>query len=273
MRYCLLILAVGLALRAASADILVTAGSSYTGQVVKVSGTGVGIKVGENEFTVTLPSILRAEIAKPDAVEKSLTAFRGGKYPEALAGFKSVADRYAGLPLPWAEESLLRLGDTQLALKDYAGAKKTFDTVKGYYPDKAPMLEAKYARMLFVQGQADKAMQTVQAVLDPLLKRDFLTDDQEATVASGLVLLGDCQVAAGKLDDALNDYLKVITLFDVDPDQTAEAKYKAAKLFEQGGKWRRAKQTYDELLKENPTAVVAEDAKKRLADLTKAHPE
>ena len=273
MRCCLVILAIGLALRAASGDILVTAGSSYTGQVVKVNGTGVGIKVGENEFTVALPSIVRAEIAKPDAVEKSLTAFRAGKNAEALTGFKSVAERYAGLPLPWAEESLLRLGDTQLALKDYAGAKKTFDTVKGYYPDKAPMLEAKYARILFAQGQPDKAMQTVQAALDPLLKRDYLTDEQEAAVADGLVLLGDCLVAAGKLDEALDDYLKVVTLFDVDPDQTIEAKYKAAKLFEQGGKWRRAKQTYDELLKENPNAVVAEDAKKRLADLTKAHPE
>ena len=273
MRCGLLILAVGLAVQSASADILVTAGSSYTGQVVKVTGAGVGIKVGENEFTVGLPTIVRAEIAKPDAVEKSLTAFRAGKYPEALAGFKSVADRYAGLPLPWAEESLLRLGDSQLALKDYAGAKKTFDAVKGYYPERAPMLETKFARMLFAQGQADKAQQTVQAVLDPLLKRDSLTDDQEATVAAGLVLLGDCLVTAGKLDEALDNYLKVITLFDVDSDQTIEAKYRAGKLFEQAGKWRRAKQNYDEILKENPSTSVAEDAKKRLADLTKAHPE
>ena len=273
MRKSLLILAASFAIPAAYSDILVTQSIIHTGQVLKVTGTGVAIKVGENEFTVALAALVRVEILKPDAVEKSLTAFRAGKYPEALAGFKSIAERYAGIPLPWAEESLLRLGDTQVALKDYAGARKTFDLVKTYYPSKAAVLEARSARILFEQGQADKALQTMQAVLDPLLKRDYLTEEQEIAVADGLVLMGDCRVAAGKRDEALDDYLKVIALFDVDPDRTIEAKYKAAKLLEQGSKWRRAKQNYDEILKESPNVAFADDVKKRLAELTKIHPE
>ena len=273
MRYGVLILTVSLALQSASGDILVTAGTIHTGQVVKVNGSGVAIKVGENEFTLPLASVVRVEIAKPDSFEKSVVAFRTGKFSEALAGFKSIADRYAGLALPWIEESVLRLGDTQFALKDFAGAKKTYETGKTYYPDKAPVIESKFAQILFAQGQSDKALQMVEAVLTPLLKRDYLTDDQESAVADGLVLQGDCLVVAGKSDEALDAYLKVIALFDVDPERTLEAKYKAAKLFEVSGKWRRAKQSYDEVLKESPTAVFAEDAKKRLAELTKNHPD
>ena len=275
MRTTLCILAGSLIVAGAHGDILVTHSIIHTGQVIKATGGGVAIKVGENEFTVPRQDILSADIAKPDAFEKSLTALRAGKYQDALAGFKPIVDRYASLPLPWVEESLVRLGEAQVALKDYAGAKKTFDNFKTLYPQSAlvPTIDAKLARILFEQGQPDKAMPAIQAVLEPLLKRESLTDEQETAVAEGLVLQGDCLAAAAKLDDALDSYLKVVTLFDVDADQTAAARFKAAKLFEQRGNWRRAKQSYDELLKENPNPTVADDAKKRLADLTKAHPE
>ena len=259
----------------AQADILVTRSNVHTGQVVKVTAAGVVIKVGENEFPIARQDVLSADIAKPAAVEKSLIAWRAGKNQDALTGLKPITDRYAGLPVPWIEECLVRVGDIQIALKDYAGALKTFDSFKTLYPQSilAQMVDIRFARILFEQGQTDKVMPAVQAVLAPLLKLDYLTDDQEATVAACLILQGDCFVATGRQDDALDGYLKVVTLFDADEDQTATAKYKAGKLFEQRGNWRRAKQNYDELLKENPNVAFADDVKKRLADLTKAHPE
>ena len=275
MRIAGIILIAGLALSGAHADTLFTRDIVHTGQVVRVTAAGVVIKVGENEFTVARQDVLSAEIAKPDAVEKSLSVWRAGKNQDALAGLKPITDRYAGLPLPWIEECLIRIGDIQIALKDYVGAKKTFDVFKSLYPQsaRAQMADVGNARSLFAQGQTDKAMTAVQAVLDPLLKRDYLTDDQETTVAACLMLLGDCFAAAGRHDDALDSYLKIVALFDTDEDQTATAKYKAGKLFEQRGNWRRAKQNYDELLKANPNIAIADDAKKRLADLIQTHPE
>ncbi|MEI6084698.1 MAG: tetratricopeptide repeat protein [Verrucomicrobiota bacterium] len=266
MRQTLIILAVTLAL-SARADVIVTRGIVHTGEVVKVTSSGVQIKVGENEFTTALADILRADVAKPDAIEKSLTAFRAGKYQDALAGYKALVERYGGLPLPWAEESVVKLGDVQIALRDFTGAKRTFDSFKILYP-KSPyvaVLDAKYARIMFEQKQPDQARALIQSVLDPLLKREFLTEDQEAGIAEGLILLGDCQAGAGSNDDALDSYLKVVTLFDVNDDRTAEAKYKAGKILEQNKNWRRAKQMYEELLRDNPTLAFADDLKKRLA--------
>ena len=275
MRTTTFILAGSLFATLARGDILVTRSIIHTGQVIKVTGSGVAIKVGENEFSVPRQDILSADVAKPDAVEKSLAALHAGKNQDALTGLKTIVDRYSGLPLSWVEDCLVGLGEAQINLKDYAGAKKTFDGFKLLYPQSTlgPTIDGKYARILFEQGQADKAMPAIQAVLAPLLKRDYLTEDQESAVAEGLVLAGDCLAAAGKLDEALDSYLKVVTLFDVDADQTATAKYKAAKVFEQRGNWRRAKQCYDELVKENPNIGFADDAKKRLAALTAAHPE
>ena len=275
MHLAVLILIAVLTLNDVYADILFTRDGSHTGQVIKVTAAGVVIKVGENEFTIARQDVISVECAKPDAVEKSLLAFRDGKIQSALASLKPITDRYAGLPLPWIEESLMRVGFIQITLKDYAGAKKTFDNFRMLYPQSslAQSVDIGLARIQFEQGQTDKALTAVQALLGPLLKRDYLIDEQEATVASCLVLQGDCLVAAGRHDDALDSYLKVVALFDADEDQTTTAKYKAGKLFEQRGNWRRAKQSYDELVKDNQNSVIVDDAKKRLADLTKAHPE
>ena len=101
MRTAIVILAVSLAITTAHGDILVTRSLIHTGQVVKATVDGVDIKVGENEFTVARQDILSVDIPKPDTVEKSLTAFHAGKYSDALAGLKSIADRYACVPLPW----------------------------------------------------------------------------------------------------------------------------------------------------------------------------
>lgn len=261
------ILAILFVAGAAQADIITTRSIIHTGAVQRVVGNGVQIKVGENEFTALLADIVKADIAKPEAVEKGLAAFRAGKLQDALASYKSIVERYAGLPLAWAEEGMVKLGEVQIALKDFAGAKRTFDNFKVVYA-KSPyvaVLDAKYARILFETKQTDQALQLIQGVLDPLLKREFLTEEQETGVADGLILIGDCQIAAGKKDEALDNYLKVATLFDVNDDRTAEAKYKAGKILEDKGVWRRAKQHYEEVVRDYPTLAFAEDAKKRLA--------
>jgi tetratricopeptide (TPR) repeat protein len=267
MRFSLCLLLLGLFAAATRADIIATRGIVHTGQVVRVVGNGVQIRVGQNEFTALLSDIIRAEIPKPDALDKSLAAFRAGKNQDALTGLRGLVERYGGLPLAWAEEALLRLGEVQIAIKDYAGARKTFDSFKALYPKSSSVavLDAKYARILFEQRQIDQARQLIEKVLDPLLKREILTEDQEIGAAEALILLGDCNVAAGKLDDALDNYLMVVTLFDVSDDRTAEAKYKAGKIFEEKKNWRRAKQTYEEILRDYPAMVFTEDVKKRLA--------
>ena len=252
-------------------DLIITRSGTQSGIVEKVTAAGVQFKVGENEFTTPLIDIVRADVPKPATVESNLVALRAGKLQDALAGYRQIVDRYAGLPVGWIEDSMVKLGETQIALKDFAGAKRTFETFKQRYPKSGLLgiVDSKNARILFEQGQAEPALAAIQPVVDGLLKKEFLNEDQETALADGLILIGDCQAAAGKKDDALDSYLKVVTLFDVNDERTVEGKYKAGKLLEAKGNWRRAKQTYEELLKEGPGAAITDDIKKRLA----AHPE
>jgi len=259
----------------AVADVVVTKTVTHTGEVVRVTPDGVQmkIKIGEGFGEVTIPKsdIVRVEVQKPAGLDSAVAALKAGKFAEAVTGLKTITDRYAGLNTPWAEEALVKLGDAQIGQKNFSEAKRAFDSFKTLYP-KSPMaagMDVKYARVLLEQKETGKATDSLQAFLDPMLKKPFLTDDQEFAVAEALVLLGDCQLATGKTDDALDNYLKVVTLFDLDADRAAEAKYKAAQIFEKNGNWKRAKESYDELLKDSPNVAFADDVKKRLA----AHPE
>jgi TolA-binding protein len=259
----------------ASADVITTRSVIHTGEVIRVDVDGVEIRVAIGEITIPKADILKLDVAKPAAVDLATVALKAGKYSDAVTGFKSVADQYAGLATPWAEEALIKLGEANLGAKNYPEAKQAFDNFKRLYPKSplAGMLDVKYARVLLNQGDAAKATEDLQVYLKPILEKPFLSNEQEVAVTEALVLLGDCQLAAGKNAEALDSYLTVVTLFDLDVDRAAEAKYKAGKIFEQLGNWKRAKDSFSELLKESPSFAQVDAAKKRLDDLTQAHPE
>jgi len=184
-------------------------------------------------------------------------------------------ERYAGLDLPWMQEAMLRLADAYLGANDFAAARATFEQFAKSYPQspQAAGLEVKYARVLFKQKNYAKAGEQLHEFLTPLLKREYLTDPQEDAVSEGLMLLGDCQRAQGQTELALDSYLAVMTMFDFNPDRATEARYKAGQTFEELKNWKRAKDTYEELLADAPRIAFASDVQKRLAELTKEHPE
>ncbi len=257
------------------ADVVVTRTVINTGEVVRVDSDGIVIKLPIGEITVPKSDVVSIDINKPSAFEAGLDALKSQNYQAAMDTLKPLTDRYAGLSLPWVQQSILRLGEAYLGLKDFAAAKGAFDTFKRLYPTSPEVkgLDVKYARVLVDQKDYAKASDILQSFVDPLMKKDFLSDDEEIAVAEAFTLMGDCQMATAKPEAALDSYLKVVALFNTDVDRATEAKYKAAEVFEQLGNWKRAKGGYEELVKDAPTFAYAADAQQRLAALTKAHPE
>jgi tetratricopeptide (TPR) repeat protein len=135
------------------------------------------------------------------------------------------------------------------------------------------LVDGKYARILVEQKQYAQALPLLKKFLDPLLQKQSITDAEEQAAAEALLLLGDCQRNTGELYPALDSYLTITTLFDVDPFITVPARQHAAEIFEQQKRWPRARQTYQELIDHGPPPAVADDARKKLAALNAAHPE
>jgi tetratricopeptide (TPR) repeat protein len=264
------------ATRGYPADIVYTkSGLINTGQVLRVEADGIFLQLPVGELKVFKADIARIEIEKPAGYETALAALKTRNFAKAASDLKSIVDRYAGLAVPWVQEAMLQLGDAYLGLHDFAAGKKTFDDFARLYPDAAKTagLEVKYARVFYEQKDYAKADAALKNFIEPLVKTPILSGDQQSALASALILRGDCQRAAGTLDDALDSYLMVVTLFNDEPSRVAEAKYKAAQVFEQRGNWKRAKGSYEELVKEAGDLEFAADAQKRLAALKKDHPE
>jgi tetratricopeptide (TPR) repeat protein len=219
--------------------------------------------------------IVRLELDRPAAFDKGLAAAKAGKAQEAVDALKPLVDRLAGLPSPWVMDAMMRLGEAYLEMKDIATATAIFEKMKRLYPN-SPQLAAvdvKNARVLFSLKKYDDAIKAVQGYLDPQLKKDFLPSDQETTVAEALVLLGDCLLVKEKPYEAMDCYLKVVTLYDYDDAREAEARFKTAQVLEQTGNWKRAKEEYEDLLKQSPDSAYVNSAKKRIEEINKAHKE
>jgi tetratricopeptide (TPR) repeat protein len=267
---------VALVASVAQADILVTKSGSRTGEVVRVESDGtVIIKIDIGEISAAKGDIIKVTVPPPAAIETANAAIRAGKQQEVIAILQPLVKRFLGLKADWVPQAMLDLGEAYLALKDFPNTKRIFDEIKRVYPD-APQMrvsDVKYAKVLFHQNEFDRAAASVQSFIDAMLKKSHYNIEEETALGEGYVLLGDCQLAKNKPKEALDCYLRVVAIFDIEPSVAAEAKFKAAKVFEQLGNWKRAKGAYTELKTEATTDTLRADAEKQLAAINQAHPE
>jgi TolA-binding protein len=260
---------------AARADILQTRTGAFTGEVTRVEGSTVFIKSEKGEFGISTADVVRVDVLEPSDYQVGLAALKAGKTADAVSVLKPLMARFAGLPATWVINSMVHLGDAYLEQKEFAGAESIFDQMKKVYPNasQTQALPLKKARILIGNKKYDEAMKMVDAYLDVQLKKEYLPVELEAGVAEALVLKGDCLLAAGKAYPALDSYLKVVTLYNYDDLREAEARFKAAKILEQEKNWKRARESYDDLVKAMPDSRYVAEAKQRSKAIAEAHPE
>jgi outer membrane protein assembly factor BamD (BamD/ComL family) len=258
-----------LATAAAAADVIVAKHGTFTGEVVRVEKTGVILRLPIGEMQIQKADIVRVTVEKPASVAEGQAALSAGKYAEAVAALKPVVDRYAGLPVPWVRDAMLALGNAYTKLQDTDRAQAVLEKVAELYPDAVTggATEIKLARVAVNQGKHAEALATARKFIEPLLKKDPLTDAERNNLAEALVVQGDCLRAAKEWPQALDSYLLVTTLFDENDALTAEAAFKAGQVFEDMNNTKRAKETYQELVRDYPNSPQAKKASQRLAAL------
>ena len=259
----------------ALADTIVTRNGSQTGAITKVTKDAITIKTGEAELTISRKDIVRVEAGEPKEVKQARAAVKAGNHSDAIELLRPVAERLTGLGVAWVPESLLLLADAGIQTRDLALAKKTIESLQADYPTwlAEGAAEARLARIQCEQKQCEPAIAAANGVVAKLLKKEFLNGGEEQAIAEAYLVLGDCQSAAEQKEAALDSYLRVVTLFDLDAARAGQAQFKAAKLYEAANNWKRAQAGYREALERTPAAGWAPEAKKRLKAIEQAHPE
>jgi tetratricopeptide (TPR) repeat protein len=213
---------------AAQDRIVKTDGSTQDVKIVGVSGSAVQVQVGAGTVGVPLSSIAQITMQPPADFTAATTAVEAKDYGTALASAKSVATKFRGLPTDWAQQATAMVGDIYVALNDLTKAEAAYQDFQKTYPNAgSTQTDVGLARIAF----SKKDYATVKQKLDPIKTQALTLKAVPANLApaysKAFYLLGQAEEAQGDYSNALQDYLRTVTLFYHDRIAAASAQEKA----------------------------------------------
>jgi tetratricopeptide (TPR) repeat protein len=228
-----LIFALGLTLSfatmAAAQDKLTTLdGRTQDGKIVGVVGSSVQIQVGAGTIGVPLATVKAVTMAVPAEFTTGKAAYDARDFAKALAPIKAVADKFRGLPAPWAQQASGLLGDIYVALNKLPEAEAAYLSFqKSYGAGGGLQSEVGLARIALSKKEYDKAKEK----LTPITEKALTEKQPAAAVASAysqaFYILAQVEEAQGDYSAALQNYLRTVTIFHHDSAAAAGAKEKA----------------------------------------------
>ncbi len=207
-----------------------------TGQVTGVRNGTAMIKSGPAEIGIPLSQVTSVSMATPPSVARGLDLQEKGKASEALAVLKPVADQFGGLPLDWAQWATASIGDLYLSLDKTVEASAAYAKFKELYPAAGLSLQADVgmARVAAANNKFDAARAALTLILASALTKPDLTKAESAAFGQAYFTLGNIAEKENKPAEALEDYLRTVTIFYADRAIAARAQERADALRKNG---------------------------------------
>jgi tetratricopeptide (TPR) repeat protein len=202
-------------------------GRTQEGKVTGVSAGTVQVQIGAGSVGVPLASISQVVMVTPADFEAGVAAYTAKDYAKSLALIRGVADKFKGLPTPWAQQATSLLGDIYVALNDPAKAEAAYREYQKLYPGQGSIqADLGMARVAVSRKDFAAAKEKVTPLIEQALK-------EKAGHPGGppydlaFYISGQIKEAEGDYPGALEDYLRASTLFGQDRTLIASAQEKA----------------------------------------------
>lgn len=205
-------------------------GSQKQLKVFGVTGTSieVGTPDGKGKLGLALAQVKDVRMAPPAEVAQADQLYRQKNYDGALAVLQKVIARYRGLPATWAQQAAATVGSVNLAKGDIPAAEKAFKEYQSLYPGQGSM-QTDVGLSLVAIARKDYA--SAKAKLEPIaeaaLKEKNVSQANALAYSATFLGLGQIQEAEGNYSEALEQYLRTVTLFFHDRAAAALAQEKA----------------------------------------------
>jgi tetratricopeptide (TPR) repeat protein len=214
------------------ADIIMRDNRMQRSKVIGVSPSGLQLDIttpdGKGRLGVPLAQIKEVRMAQPAELNQALAQYAEKKYDEAIATLKALVAKYRGLPASWATQAAATIGSVYLAKGDVPGAESAFREFQKLYPGQGS-LQSDVGLALVAVARKDYA--TAKAKLEPVAEAALKEKNVSAATAlaysSTFLGLGQIQEAEGNLSEALEHYLRTVTLFYHDRASAAIAQERA----------------------------------------------
>ena len=197
------------------------------GRITGVQGDAIQLTIPNGKTGVPLAQVVRVEANAPAAYATGIAAYNAGNYDKALADLRTFGDAFRGLPTDWEQQTVAALGNIYLEKNDTAKAEGAFNDLRRYYP-KAPgsglQLSVAQARLAFARNNAAQTKAQLDAIIAAALKSPAeVTRTDGAAYGQACYLMAQLQEREANFQGALENYLRVVTLFYQDPAVTGRA--------------------------------------------------
>lgn len=193
-----------------------------------VSGTNLQIQVGQGTMGLALASIKEVRMAVPPEVAQAIKAFQERDYKKVQVLLKSL-EKWKGLPPEWAQGVTAMFGDVQAELGDMVKAEAAYKEFQRLYPSAQGSAQAEVGMARLAVGRKEFA--TAKAKLDPVATKALgeknFNRELGRAYSQTFYLLGQIAESEGKNEEALEHYLRTVTLFYHDAPTVALAQEKA----------------------------------------------
>ena len=204
------------------------------GKVTGMSGNSVMVNLttasgAPGQIGFDLGLLTRVEAAPPPNFQTGNAAYAAGDWDKALAVFKPITEQFRALPTDWARQAFAVLGDIYIEKNDLIRAESAYNDFHKLYPIGSSLrFGLGQARIALARANRAAARQQLDPIIAAALKNPAEFSRAEgAAYGQAFYLLGELQEKEGKGADALQDYLRTVTLFYQDAPTVARAQQRA----------------------------------------------
>ena len=213
-------------------------GPPQLGKIVGSNNGSVTIDLaaatGTVQTSINLGLVSHVFMPPPPGFQAGLAAYQTANWDKALADLKPVAEQFRGLPVEWAQQAAGLLGDIYIEKQDFGKAEAAYNDFRRLYPAGSGgqlRLNVAQARIAFGKKNVAAAKQQLQGIVQAALKNPALVTNAEgAAYGQAFYLLGQIQEQEHGYQDALESYLRTVTLFYQDAAVATRAQQSADQL-------------------------------------------
>ena len=204
---------------------------ALTGTILGADGKVVQFQTPAGSVGYPIANVESITMPAPAELGAAQQAFQAKDYEKALQAAKGVAEKFKGLPTEWARLASSMVASLYGNMGQTDKAEAAWNDFEKAYPG-AGGLQAKVGRAQIAAAKKDflTAKDSLAPIVEEALKQKNVPRENAFAYSQAFYVMGLVNENEGKLQDALENYLRTITIFYHDPSARAAAQDRAEAL-------------------------------------------
>lgn len=203
-------------------------GQEVTGKILEVANGSVSVSVGAGTIPYPLANIAKVEMATPAEIEKA----RAGSADQAILLLEPLVKKFKGLPTDWVPDAMVRLAESYSQSGKENESIAVFQDMVKLYPGSRHQVRAQagLAKSAFKEGKYDEVLTSLAPLIAEANKSFSPSQEDGRAYSEAFLIQGQALEKQGKLKEALESYLTVVTVFYQNPAAAKTAQEQADSL-------------------------------------------